>query len=209
MPGLLSLTATVFAATSGTLTFDGFQHQPTGTLNRTNYQEFSFAAGWFPNPEVAIADKHLVLGSNSTFVARQDLAPFTFDSFDYWSRGGDGGVAYLVLYGSNFQPVFNGVLNNDGRLQFKTGTHTTFNNTVWSNPVYGFAFAFDQSGGGNGDSGDWARFGFDNLKFSGATTVAAPIPAVPEPHVFLMLLAGLGVISLKARRVSNAKTSQI
>lgn len=209
--GLLTAVGSILAdvpATTGTINFTDFRHSPD--INApANYAGFTFANGWFENPEASITDRYLALSldnnTRGTFVTRVDNSPFTLNSFDYWSRGGDNGVAYLVLYDGG-TTVYNGVAATD---QIKlTPAHETFQiSSVYNAPITGFAFAFKQSGGGLGDNSDASRFGFDNLSYSNATLpLISPItvtPAVPEPHSVALMLGGLMLICARPKKNST------
>ena len=151
-------------------------------------------------------------GQSVGFITRADGADFYFDSLDVWSRRGVDAIGdfSFVLYHDG-QTVYNGRLENQnaGRNRF-TGVSQSFaalvwgkeGNTIYSGPVDGMAFAFDND--------DYDHFAFDNLKVRVSplavpyTGPAVPAPtiaaAVPEPETYAMFLAGLCLMGTIARR---------
>lgn len=198
-------TAFAAATASGTLNFTSFAHNADANA-ATQYEGFTFGAAWFDNPKIELRDPYITPstngGSRSTIITRADLSPFILESFTYGGRSSNG-VAYISIYGTNGQTLYSSQAVND-KIQFLSPLDApggqTFNvatQTGVTSPILGFAFSFKTGGGGLGDQSDANQFLFDNLKYSGATIQAAP---VPEPSAWLMLLAGTIALVFKARR---------
>jgi hypothetical protein len=185
-------------AVDGTVDFTGFVHNPVNT-SPTTFADFIWGSAWFSNFAVPGSppgtDPYAIFGSGSTVVRRVTL----------WSRSAEPVQMWVSLTNGSVS-VYNGkAIGTSERIDLDN-SHILWD-SPYTGPVTSVSFAFKTSGGGGpGDATDQVRLAADDFRFRNATAIAAPVPSVPEPTTWALMLAGVAALVFKSRRKNKDNT---
>jgi len=187
----LSLQASAADPIAGTLTFDDLGQSSVGTHLPAGFGGFDWGDRWYYMTRAVTPNETFLATSTigSTLIRRSDGADFHFDGADFHSRraADASGDFFFVLYHEGRTVYQGNLLGNEGRMRF-TGTPTLLT-PGYSGPIDGMAFGFDND--------DYDHLAMDNFRFR--AQVAAPL-LVPEPENWVLMAAGLGLVSGLAGR---------
>lgn len=209
--GISAVAAESPAYTPGVVTFDELGPSQFLSTVVPKYQGFTWGNGFVTWSDVGHPSRYTTFQvSRGTSIARADGAAFYFDGADFFLRDGAGtNDIYIFLYDQTGALVYDGREEKYGRNHIVDtdrlqtfGAITSIDKvgvaTFYSGQVSLVAFGWD--GTGSNLTGNANDFGMDNFRYRAAELASTP-PAspVPEPHVFAMLLAGLGIIGKVAK----------
>lgn len=192
----------------GVVTFDDLANSPTGINVPAGYAGFNWGSGMYSLTPPGSQNDYVAFTTAGATIFRADRQPFYFDGADFFLRpGADTNDFAFVLYGVDGTSVYNGLTEKFGRNQLPLGSPLTTFQPITEGPdgkaagpytglVRGVAIAWD-----NRSQGD---LGMDNFRFRAAQSVAPAVSPVPEPDPFAMMLAGLALMGVIARRRQGA-----
>jgi len=184
-----------------TLNFDDLNTNTGAGLPLATYSGFTFDAGTFYTTTTVnssgVSSNYLIT-NNALTIRRSDNKAFYFDSVDHAMRGGETREYFFVFNfadgtsfsGANLNAADNGNFRNSDGTTELSGTDKL---------ISSFSVVGKQT-----ETADYSYLALDNFQFRVEQAVVTT--PVPEPEIYAMMLAGLGLMGWVRRRRSNRNT---